>query len=202
MTLLEAVNLCLRSTGETGVAAIVSNHPKFQTILAEIDTVSKRLQSRQWWFNTAVRTLEPIVGGPDDGKIDTSGYTLVIPTWRSQDYFPFDGFLIDRSTGEPVTGQAVQAQLRWEYATTEENWDAMPGTFTDYVGTAAALSYASNYDADQLQLAKLSTSLKTAQSMVNADNIRYSKTNMFTSGSTGSALTRAWGNRYGRYYGQ
>lgn len=199
MTLIEAVNLCLRSTGESNIATLDSNHPQIAVILAEIDTVSKRLQRRGWWFNTAHLTLSPIESGPDAGKIDVSDYDLVVPTRRALDYYPSAGFLVDRRTGAPVMNTAVQAWTRKVYATSEGVWLTLPDSFTDYVATAAALTYASNYDADELQLQKLQVHLAQAQTVANADHIRYSRVNLYHSGSAGAALNRAWGNRYGAY---
>lgn len=196
MLLLEAVNLALRSTGENGVQAINSSHPQIETILAEIDVTSKRLQRRGWWFNTARRVLEPLTTGPDAGRINVSAYDLVVPVRRSLNYYPKGQWLVDEQ-GNPVMNQAVDAHVRWVYPTTEADWNDMPDSFTDYAANEAALSYASNYDADELQLRKLSLSLAKAQTVANADNIRYARVNLHHSGSAGLALNRAWGHRYG-----
>ena len=199
MTLIEAVNLCLRSTGESNIAALDSNHPQISVILAEIDTVSQRIQRRGWWFNTALRVLTPVTTGPFAGQIDVSDYDLVVPTRRALDYFPLGGWLVDRRTGEPVRDTSVQAWTRQVYPTNEVTWNSLPDSFTDYVATAAALSYASNYDADELQLQKLQVALAQAQALANADHTRYSRVNLYHSGSAGQALSRARGNRYGVY---
>lgn len=198
MTLLEAVNLALRSTGQGNVAVLNSAHPKIATILSEIDTVSQRLQRRGWWFNTGKRTLEPLTSGPDAGKVDTSAYDSVVPTMRSQDYFPRAGFMIDNRDGSFV-GIAFEATVRWSYPTTELDWANMPDSFTDYVAAEAAMSFAANYDADPLQLQKLATQLQAAKISANADHTRYSRVNLFTSGSVGAKLGRAWGQRYWTY---
>ena len=195
MTLLQAVNLALRSTGESNVAAVNSAHPKIATILSEIDTVSMRTQRRGWWFNTARRTLEPETAGPDIGKVDTSGYDAVVPVMRSQAYYPRAGFLVD-GTDDSFVGIAVEAMVRWSYPTTANDWLNMPDSFTDYVATEAALSYASNYDADELQLRKLSAQLQAARASVNADHTRYSRVNLFTSGSVGANLSSIRNRRY------
>lgn len=195
MTLLEAVNLAIRSTGETPVTALNSAHPKVATILAEIDTVSKRMQRRGWWFNTAVRTLEPETTGPNTGKVDTSDYDKVVPVMRSQDYYPQAGFLVNGKDGSFVD-HAVEAQVRWIYPTTANDWLNMPDAFTDYVAAEAALSFASNYDSDELQLRKLGVALAAARATANADHTRYSRVNLFTSGSTGAALSTIRNRRY------
>jgi len=199
MTLIEAVNLCLRSTGESNIATLDSNHPQISVILSEIDTVSQRIQRRGWWFNTALRVLTPVTTGPFKGQIDVSDYDLVVPVGRALDYFPLGDWLVDRRTGEPVRDTAVQAWTRKVYPTNESTWNSLPDSFTDYVATAAALSYASNYDADELQLQKLQVALSQAQARANADHIRYSRVNLYHSGSAGQALNRARGNRYGVY---
>lgn len=193
MTLLDAVNLALRSTGEKGVTAINSFHPQIQTILAEIDSVSQRRQNRGWWFNTRKQTLEP-----SGGEISTSAFTFVKATSRSLNYYPMDGILIDGNTGDPVA-TATECDTRWSYPTDASVWVDLPPSFTDAVGYEGALSYASNYDADQLQIQKLQVQLAQANIMLNADHTRYSKVNLFSSGSTGHRLATSWGQRYGRY---
>lgn len=195
MTLLEAVNLALRSTGETGVSAINSSHPKVATILAEIDTVSQRLQRRGWWFNTGERVLEPETTGPDAGKIDTSAYDFVVPWQRGQAYFSQGGFLVDQRDGSFV-GHAVKVQARWSYPTTENDWLNMPDSFTDYVAAEAALSFAANYDADALQIRKLGSALLAAKTAANMDHTRFSRLNLFAAGSTGVALNSIRNRRY------
>lgn len=195
MTLLEAVNLCLRSTGEKDVAAINSAHPKLQTILAEIHTVSMRVQRRGWWFNTAVRDLVPATAGPNAGKVEAGDYDFVKPTYRYLDYFPQNSLMVDRSTGEAVTA-GFQAYVRWSYPTTEEGWGSIPDSVSDYIAYDAALSYAANYDADQLQLQKLTTQRVFAKAEANAEHVRYAQVNMFNLMSTGAAINNAFGRRY------
>lgn len=200
MTLLEAVNLCLRSTGESEVASVDSAHPQVQAILAEIHTVSTRLQRRGWWFNTQYdAVLSPIESGADAGKIDTSGFTLVKPVHRWINYYSQGGFLVDGKTRLPVMNTAVTAFVRWSYPDTEEGWADMPESFTDYVAYAAAVAFAGNYDADPTKLQVLSAGLRGAQGSATADHTKMSGVNLFASGSTGIAIQRAWGRRYGLY---
>lgn len=195
MTLLEAVNLCLRSTGESNVDALESGHPQIETILSEIDAQSKRLQRQGWYFNTRRQTLVP---DDDTSQIDVSGLDAVIPVQRNLPYYPQNGVLVDGSTGLPV-GVPVDAKTRWLYPTTEEGWADMPGSFTDYVAATAALSYASNYDADPNKLQSLSTQLALYRIEAKNDNIRQQRVNMHVSGSAGINILNAWGPRYGRY---
>lgn len=199
MTLLDAVNLCLRSTGETGVASLNSSHPKFATILAGIDTISMRAQRKGWWFNTGTRDLVPETSGPNVGKVDTSAYEEVVSIYRYQNFYPINGILKDGHDGSDVN-IGVRANVRWSIPTTENDWLNLPEAFKDYVATSAALDYASNYDADQLQLQKLITQQRAALTTVNADDIRYKRVNLFQSGSAGIAIQRAWGSRYNRLY--
>lgn len=198
MTRLEAINLALRSTGESNVATIVSSHPKIAVILATIGTVSKREQGKGRWFNTAVRTLEPIVGGGNAGKIDVSAYDAVMPVHRGADslLFPRGTYLYDPTENTEVIGRSVQAKVRWLHPDTDEGWLLIPRVFTDYIAYASALEYASNYDADEQQLRLLKAGTDVAYARQNSDHIRYSRTNLFWSGSTGVALSNNYGDRY------
>lgn len=191
MTLLEAVNLCLRSTGETGVAALNSAHPQIATILASIADTSRLLQSQGWWFNQS----EDLTLSPVGGSIDVSAYTFVTPNRTLRPMHIRDGVLVDSKTGAPVD-YPVTVRARWQYPNTEAGWADMPASFTEYLGASAALTYASDYDADQLQLQKLQARVQLARAYVNADNIRAAKVNLYYSGSQGIAIHRT---RQGRY---
>lgn len=199
MTLLEAVNLALRSTGESNISALITGHPKHAVIVSEIDKASKQTQRRDWWFNSGIRDLPTIVGGPNAGRVSTTDYDKVVSIRGDQNYYPLGGLLVDGYDGEYVT-QAVRAHTRWIYETDEESWAEMPHVFTDYVANLGALSYATNYDADPLQISKLVEAVKLSKVNLNADHTRYSKVNLFRSGSTGVALARNYGQRYGRRY--
>lgn len=193
MTLLEAVNLCLRSTGESNVAALTTGHPYIDTVLSSIDATSKLLQSKGWWFNQSDdRTLTPV-----GGQIDVSGFTMVVPNRTYRAMHARDGVLYDSRTGD-VIDYPVTARVRWEYPTTEQGWQDMPASFTEYAGSAAALEYASNYDADQLQLQKLGTRVEMARTMANADDIRARRVNLYYTGSQAVHIGRSWYQRYGR----
>lgn len=208
MTLLEAVNLCLRSIGESGVLTYATSHPKFANILAEIDTQSKREQAKQWWFNTGIRTLTSDVASPyyihlPDGTTPAGvpKYVAFKPAYAYQNYYPQGGILVNGDDGTTVAGTAsaalsVKGQARWEYQTTDADWLNLPGTFTDMVANKAALSFASNYDADPLQMNKLRAQLSDSLIAVKADDIRYKRVNMFQAGEAGSKITRAYGSRY------
>jgi hypothetical protein len=120
-----------------------------------------------------------------------------VPELRSQDYIPLGGILINKFDGVAVD-IPVRALVRTITATDAALWAGLPDSFTDYVAASAALSFAANYDADPLQIKKLQGQITGSMIAVNADHTRYSKVNLFTSGSTGYNLRNAYGNSYGR----
>lgn len=201
MTLLEAINLCLRSTGETRVSTINSAHPQIATILESIHSTSRLIQSKGWWFNEQDDVLlEPETSGPNAGLVLTpANATMVMPVLRNpRDAFYPMGTLLQWQDGTGPVDKAVRARVRVEFPTDENTWDELPPTFTEYVGSAAALDYASNYDADPAQIQKIQLRLGTARASLTADEIRYRRPNLYYNGSQGYKIGRAWAQRYTR----
>jgi Tail tubular protein len=195
MTLLEAVNLSLRSTGETGVTTINSAHPRISTILAEIDEALRTTQSRGWWFNTFTQDLVPSADPGEGGKVKLDSSIVYAKPQRAYlDYFVLNGYLWDRGTNTAVVDETVTCDVRVRYV--QADWAKLPESFQDFVATKAALVFASNYDADQLQIAKVTKMAGEARALVNMEHTRYAKVNLFQSGSAGQAINQAWGNRY------
>lgn len=200
MQLLQAVNTVLRSTGESPVAAVNSSHPQIATILDFITNASEVLQSRPWWFNTFERDYA--VSGSGEYPVPPD-VTYLAPKYPSQGYVLLNGYLCDSRTGlrvtaDPVTGTPIQTKVR-VYIDPVTNFTQFPSTFAQYLAAVAALEYAADYDADQMQLTKLATRVKATKTMVEADNIRLAKLNFFETGTVGMALARNFGSRYWRY---
>lgn len=165
MTLLEALNHVLRSVGESHVDSINTNHKEHQTILATIIAQNSRRQERGWWFNKYVADLP-------NSTLPT-GTVFARPLNRGLDYYPQSGVLYNRRTGAPVSGAIPQVELQRLVA-----FEALPQEFADYVVTAAALAYASDYDADETHLAALQTQLQDAEVLVHRLHIRYYETEL------------------------
>lgn len=197
MLLLDAVNRCLRSTGESKVAAVNSAHPRIAEILDFITDASKLLQRRGWWFNKFPDvTLVPEPSGPNAGKIVIPATTKEVRPWNSYPlYFPLNGFMWDAATNSALMNTSVRANVRVEVTDFED----LPDSFADYVAATAALDFASSYDADQLQLQKLQARVVATRMEANREHVNTVRLNLFNSGSVGVALLRAWGQRYGRY---
>jgi hypothetical protein len=197
MLLLDAVNRCLRSTGESKVTAINSAHPRVAEILDFITDASKLLQRRGWWFNKFPDvTLVPEPTGPDAGKIVIPTATKEVRPWTSYPlYFPLNGYMWDAASNAALLNTSVRANVRIEVIDFED----LPDSFADYVASVAALDFASAYDADPLQLQKLQARVVATRTEANREHVNTSRLNLFNSGSTGVALLRGWGQRYGRY---
>lgn len=160
MTLLEAINIVLKSVSESPITVLNSNHPEQKLILDEINLQSARRQRRGWWFNTHLTSL-PSATLPADT-------VYARPLNRSLDYYPFNGELHDRKTGLPVTGPVPDIEIQREIA-----FEQLPEEFADYVAVCAALAYGSTYDADELHLKALSGQQQDAEVIIHRLHIRY-----------------------------
>lgn len=194
MTLLEAINRILVSTGESEITVVDGTHPLQAVAISTIDKVSNRKQARGWWFNSRVLTLEPSVDvGPTLNKLVVDPkYTYVRPVQRELPYIAQGGFIFDTETNEDVEGFSLEVE-----AIERITFTSLPETFADWVATAAALSFATTYDADPLKLQTLNAELASANAALNMEHTRMSRTNLFYSGSVGVALARIRGFRYG-----
>lgn len=193
MTLLEAINRLLVSTGESEIDAVDATHPLQAVCLSTINKISNRKQARGWWFNTRVLTLEPSVDvGPTLGKLVVDPiYTEVQPTQRNLPYIAQGGFLFDTSTNADVEDESVEIR-----AIERITFEDLPESFADAVACAAALSFATTYDADPTKLQTLNAERNAAEAILNMEHTRMSRVNLFASGSTARALARARGYRY------
>lgn len=163
MTLLEALNMVLQSVGESPVSTINSNHPEAKIILAEIENQNKSRQARGWWFNKAMTDLT--------SNVLPVGTTWARPEKRSLDYYPMQGKLHDRRTGQPVPGAIPRVELQRLVPFTD-----LPEEFALYVTTAAGVAYASTYDADEIHLQALTLRLQDQEVQVHRLHIRYYET--------------------------
>ena len=160
MTLLEALNHVLRSVGESPVNSIATNHPEHEAILAEINSQNTRRQSRGWWFNKYVATV--------NASILPVGTVWARPLNRSLDYYANNGVLMNRRTGTPALGIVPEVEIQRLV-----DFTTLPQEFAEYVVAAASLAYATNFDADELHLGAIQAQLQDATTLVHRLHIRY-----------------------------
>lgn len=116
MTLLEAVNTCLRALGETPVTSVDEQYPTLATILPALDAAVQALLTEGWWFNSFPGyTLLPELDG-----------TVLVPNEMLVFYpddparFTFSGRrIVDTATGSITVNSSVVGRAVLLYDFTE-----------------------------------------------------------------------------------
>lgn len=191
MTLLEAVNLYLRSMGESPVDTIATTHPLVLDILAHLELTSAEVQARAWWFNDRTRTLNVATTGPNVGKVEPPANTeLIRPLYSWNQGWTWDlGYLVRLEDDLPQTS-AVKAQVR--VFVPQAQWLTIPTRVRSYIGYKGARKWAINYEADPLKLQSLAAMEAEAYGLANTDHIRMSAVNLLQQGSVARTMSRDW----------
>ena len=154
----------------------------------ETAKVSRMLQGRGWWFNTAVATLTSDATG-----VVVPPNVLFARPLCGTEAFPSLGYMIDRETRQPVQGS-----LRCEVRYFIEDYDALPQSFQDYVAIFAEMSRTQDFLPESSSMKRLEAEMQGARTLVQQDHIKYSQVNLFSMPSVGIPLSKAWGSRYRR----
>lgn len=187
-TLIDAVNDIIGSVGESNLTALDGTHPLEATALATLDRISKRVQSKGWWFNTRVTTLVQDV----DGRVPVASTILAIDTTeRNSGLVKRGGFLYDLREETNVLNRDVECAIRELIA-----FPDLPETVAQYIQAEAVLQFFKNYDGDGTKIQALSADVALTRIPFSADHIRNSDVNFYTSGETGYNLSIIRGYRY------
>lgn len=187
-TFLDAVNDIVGSVGESNLTVLDNSHPLEATALATLDRISKRVQSKGWWFNTRVTTLAQDV----DGRVPVAATILAIDTTeRNSGLVKRGGFLYDLREETNVLDRDVECVIRELIA-----FPDLPETVAQYIQAEAVLQFFKNYDGDGTKIQALSADVVLTRIPFNADHIRNSDVNLYNSGATGYNLSLIRGYRY------
>lgn len=173
-TILDVVNECLGTLGESPLNSLLEPHEFRGTAQRELDRASKRIQSAGWWYNLETATLSP---GPD-GQVYLPGDCLKWQSGvRSSDTLVRSRakpWLVQRGPriydtrsqtyviAEDVTGELVR----------ELPFDMLPHVVNDYIAAEAVLKFQSSFDADNSRRQELTQRWTLARAEANAENIR------------------------------
>ncbi len=187
-TILDAVNDIIAGVGESGLAALDDSHPLEADAQRVLTRISRRIQSRGWWFNKRKITLTQDVGG----KVPvSSSYLSVDPVNRSLPLAQRSGFLFDMDENTDVLNADVECVVIDYLA-----FPDLPETAAAYIQAAACLQFFKNYDGDGTKLRVMADDEQRARESFHAEHIRNSDVNLFASGETGHNLSQIRGYRY------
>lgn len=185
---LDAVCDIISSVGESGLLALDNSHPLEADAQRVLTRVSRRIQSRGWFFNRRCVTLTQDV----DGKVPVpSTYLSVDPADRNLPFVQRSGFLFDMQNNTDVLDRDVECVVI-DYL----EFTNLPETVAAYIQAEACMQFFKNYDGDGTKLRALIEDARLARIPFHAEHIRNSDVNLFASGSTGHNLAEVRGYRY------
>lgn len=188
-TLLDAVNDIISSVGESPLENLDNSHPLEQSALAVLNRISKRVQAKGYWFNTANDVDLPLDGS---SKVPVDPAFLSVETKdRASGIVVRGGFLYNLTDATDVFTDPVRCNIRVLVP-----FEDLPETAAQYIQAEAVLQFFKNYDGDGTKIQALAADVTITKIAFSADHIRNSDVNMYTSGETGYNLTQIRGYRY------
>jgi hypothetical protein len=185
-TILDVVNECLATLGETPLNTLLEPHEYRTSAQKALAKANRGLQARGWWFNTEAMTMVP---APGSGIMQLAGD---IVKWqsgvRSRD-------LLIRSRAKPwivQRGQRLYDTRNRTFVMTEEvtgeitrelPFEDLPPVMADYIAAEAVLRFQSNFDADNSRRQELTKTWEMARIEANAEDIRQAGANAINSNS-------------------
>lgn len=187
--LLDAVNDIISSVGESPLENLDNSHPLEQSALAVLNRISKRVQSKGYWFNTASDIELPLDVG---NKIPVAANFISVETVdRDSGIVVRGGFLYSLTDDTDVFTDPVRCNVRVLI-----DFEDLPETAAQYIQAEAVLQFFKNYDGDGTKIQALAADVQVTRIAFSADHVRNSDVNLYTSGRTGYNLTQVRGYRY------
>lgn len=166
---LDIINSMLETTGEYPLTTLEDDHPHVATCRAVIKRCLTKVYAQRWWFCTDEVKLEPQAG---------TGLMLA-PQDLAELLYPSDRYIIragkiyDRKDSTFVIGQ----DLRITYLR-KVPLDELPQLAIVYLTAMARYEYQTSIDADSLRAQQLSSEMRDAMIMVNAEHTRQTHANL------------------------
>lgn len=172
MDKLTVVNRMLATMGEKGLNSLADAHAFKADALDMLESVSRKVQTRAWWFNTEKVTLTP--SPIDDGiylptdclSIRTTSAALVK---RGNRIYNLDG-----GSYEFTTDQTINLIRLVEFEDLEE-------TAADYISAMAVLQFQSDFDGDSRRREELMEEVRDTRMEIGRAHIRGQQANVIDS---------------------
>lgn len=172
MDKLTVVNRMLATMGEKGLNSLADAHAFKADALDMLESVSRKVQTRGWWFNTEKITLTPspiddAIYLPNDClSIRTDSSTLVK---RGNRIYNLDGGSYE------FTGDETISLIRLvEFEDLEE-------TAADYISAMAVLQFQSDFDGDSRRRDELAEEVRDTRVEIGKAHIRGQQANVIYS---------------------
>jgi len=194
MTLTEAVNACLRGIGLRPVASYNDTNLNAAMALATLNTESRAVQGRGWWFNEE--------GGwfltPDsNGEIKVPNNALSITTWNgssSKTITIRGGKLYNTLTHSTIMTDSVGSNGTIEVRMIVElPFEDLPPTAQDYIKDKAVRKFAQDIDGDVNKWKFNSTDEAESKALLYSEETSNTKRNASQNPATAHFLARVGG---------
>jgi hypothetical protein len=170
-TELQAINACLASMGEAPVLDLTVPHPYVPQAISFLAKHNKLVQTNRWWFNSVTATIT------ESGGVYTASLpagTLSIEGKNGKAYVLLDdGTVYDHTLDEAATGELEV------YVVKEKAFAMLPPEANAYVADCAILDFQVSFDSDSNRTQMLRENRARSWAMLQAQNARMMKTNMF-----------------------
>jgi hypothetical protein len=175
---LDVVNACLSTMGESPLIALDNDHPYVPAALQALENASTVEQAGGYWFNTDQQnlTVDP-----------TTGFI----------YTPADALDVDAGPYSLQRGRRLYDRTRSTYdmrllfgngpiavvVVREIPFEDLPPLAQQVISYRAQLDFQQAYDGDEAKYSKIGGAYTNASKLLNAEDIRQQKSNMFGSRS-------------------
>lgn len=172
MQILDVINDCLGTMGETPLNAEDDAHPYRPAAVSILDRVNREFQARGWWFNRETLTLAP---SAVDSAIYLPGDTINV---RTADRTIVQRYrrLYDTANGTYVFTSSKEVTLIRLVPFKET-----PELFAAYAAAEAVLRFQKRYDGDSQKTRELDREQLNARIAANAEETRHVQANLLDS---------------------
>lgn len=172
-TQLTVVNECLATMGESPLASLAEDHEYKTAVLNKLDSETRRILAKGWWFNMESVTLTPSL---NDNRIYVSGDTVCsIVLDKRPDIVQRGRVLYDlaNATDQFPAGTTLCGRINRMVTL-----DDMPVSASEYIATTVVLWFQSQYDGDQTKTRNLMATLEERKVDFMSEHIRNRKVNL------------------------
>ena len=171
LTKLDIINAMLASTGTAPLTSNDTQHPFFIKASNKLAIINTEIQSKGWWFNRAIRTLNPDVSG----HIVLPSNTLSAdPVDRSKQYVIRGNKLYDLPNATNFIGAPVKV---W-FVDLVEIAD-LPPSAAEYLKAAAVASFYLDEDGNALKVNEYNRAVAAAFVGFKGENLKNADVNWF-----------------------
>lgn len=164
ITKLQIINEAIKAVGLAPVASIDSKLPSFLKALSTFEHINGEVQSKGWWFNDHIKTLNP---GPD-GRIVAPQYATSVQVYDRPEIVIRGQTLYDisKSTDQfdgPVTGRIIETLPI----------EAVPPSMRYYISMRTKLAHYVDEDGGDPKLSIYMEAHQRAEAVVKAEDLKY-----------------------------